>query len=226
MQGTYDEKLQPPASDVENVQIDKAIVHGCPQAKRILGIKAKYCLYAFVFLIVISLALGLGLGLGLKNKSHKTSASTPQPTSSPSTTTTRSSSDSAIPTAVTSGTHGLAENSCKFQTPRTYESRVGGAKFTQYCFTDWPRNGDSADGDGKVHDLNAITTYTFEACMDECAKMNQKHTGTPLCQAISYNANLTASVELGEDRANCYLKTKKGVNHQGTAESACAALVF
>ena len=223
--------------------VDQAISFGQPRQRKLLGVRLTYCVAGLVALLLLGLGLVLGLGLGLKHKSSQngttgaasspspistapsSSSSLPAPPSSHSQSATSTSSSGPAP--VKTGTHGLADNSCTFETPRTYHSPLGG-DFTQYCFTAWPRDEDAADGDGAVHDLNILIKYTFEACMDECVKINKKHQdkGPPLCQAVTYNSNLTSSVELSEEGGNCFLKTKKGVNRQGTAESACAALVF
>ncbi|POR33693.1 Uncharacterized protein TPAR_06087 [Tolypocladium paradoxum] len=102
----------------------------------------------------------------------------------------------------------------------------GRTSFTEYCFTDWPNGAEAADGRGNVTDISRTTVDAFEACMEACAKYNKKagDSGTQ-CRAITYNANLTSIIETGKQGGNCFLKDKKGVDLQGSAESACAAIV-
>ncbi|KJZ74473.1 hypothetical protein HIM_06069 [Hirsutella minnesotensis 3608] len=196
--------------------------------------RRKVLLFAIpAVLVILGVALGLGLGLGLKR-----GGATAPPTSSASPTShipsrSQSSSTSASPTSaapsapvVTSGTHGLAANSCTFQTPRTHLASQD-TRFTQYCFTDWPNGSEAADGKGRVRDLRRATVYTFEACMDECVAYNRGVArGAPTCQAVTYNSNLTSIIEEGRQGGNCFLKNKKAVNIQGSAESASAAIAL
>ncbi|KAB5522902.1 hypothetical protein GE09DRAFT_495077 [Coniochaeta sp. 2T2.1] len=125
---------------------------------------------------------------------------------------------------VTKGTIGLAANSCTFSTPKTFYIENTG--FTEYCFTDWPNKGEAFDGKGNVTDLTRTTVYTFEACMAACLDYNDSlDDGGTRCMAVTYNSNLTSVIAVGQQGGNCFLKDKRGVNRQGSAESACAALV-
>jgi len=127
---------------------------------------------------------------------------------------------------VTKGTVGLAANSCNFTAPKTYYASDG-TGFTDYCFTDWPSGDDTADGTGKVRDLTRATVYTFEACMQECLDYGDNVvSGGTRCAAVTYNANLTRIIALGHQGGNCFLKNKKGVDEQGSTESACAAITY
>ncbi|KAK2073254.1 hypothetical protein P8C59_007546 [Phyllachora maydis] len=147
------------------------------------------------------------------------SSVTPSPASSSSTSPTSSA-------PVTSGTTGLAANSCTFTTPKTV-SAADGTKFTEYCFTDWPNGVAAADGNGNVTDIARTTVYTFEECMAYCASYNaQISGGGTKCQAITYNSNLTDIIAVGKQGGDCFLKDKKGIDLQGSAESACAAIVY
>lgn len=207
--------------------------------RKILGMRVAVFWTALVIfiLVVLGIGIGIGLGVGLKRSNDNNSDSSPQTTSSSSmsqtttsdTTTqssTRTSTTSASTAVVTSGTHGMAANSCTFTAPKTYQAS-GGSTFTQYCFTDWPNGVDAADGSGPIKDLRRYTVYTFEDCMEQCLKYNKNlpSSGTK-CAAVTYNSNLTSIIEVGKQGGNCFLKNKKGEDRQGSAESACAALVF
>lgn len=72
-------------------------------------------------------------------------------------------------------------------------------------------------------DLTYTTVYTFEDCMQECLDYNDSKPKTR-CTAVTYNSNLTSIV--GGQGGNCFLKDRKGVNMQGSAESACAAIAL
>jgi hypothetical protein len=211
-----------------------------PRKKTILGVPRTifWVITGLVVLLVLGIALGAGLGVGLSNaskQSQTTSTATPTSTSGDSQTTSPpvTSPPSITPTStatstssapVTSGTTGLADNSCNFTTPKTYYA-ADGTGFTQYCFTDWPNKDAAADGVGNVTDLTYTTVYTFEACMQKCLDYNSRlTTGRTRCTAVTYNANLTSIIAIGQQGGNCFLKDKKGVNQQGSAESACAAI--
>lgn len=145
------------------------------------------------------------------------------PTSSPPSVTTSSTSTSTSSAPVTKGTVGLAANSCNFTTPKTFY--IDNTGFTEYCFTDWPNHEESFDGKGNVTDLTRTTVYTFESCMQACLDFNNNlDTGGTRCTAVTYNANLTSIIAIGRQGGNCFLKDKRGINQQGSAESACAAL--
>ncbi|EMC92939.1 hypothetical protein BAUCODRAFT_37846 [Baudoinia panamericana UAMH 10762] len=41
----------------------------------------------------------------------------------------------------------------------------------------------------------AKTVYSFFSCMDQCAIYNRNPNGGPLCLAVTYDANLTVTVD-------------------------------
>lgn len=212
--------------------------------RKILGLPRKFffALVALIIVVVLAVAIGVGVGVGTKHSSSSSSEADKSEQSSSSTSVTARStlSSSTIPSAsvatspssspsssaspITSGTHGVADNSCTFKQPKTYNSGDG-TQFTQFCFTDWPKNQPSANGKTNVTDLKALITYTFEACMDACAEYNDdlenKDSDTP-CRAVTYNANLTQAIEETDHDGNCWLKNTKGKDKQGTAEVASA----
>lgn len=204
---------------------------------KILGLSVATFWIIIVVLLLVVLGLGIGVGVGVGIRHGNGSSSRPdiqdadekQP---PTQTDSMSSADSrsetststATASAVTSGTTGLADNSCTFSTPKTYHASDG-TGFTQYCYTDWPNNSNAADGRGNVTDLYRKIVYTFEDCMEECLKYNDEN-GELKCRAITYNANLTSIVDVGQQGGNCFLKNKKGLDYQGSAESACAAIAL
>lgn len=208
-----------------------------PVQKKVLGIPSTtfWIATGFAVLVVLGIALGAGLGVGLSNKGQsQTSPSTPATSASslaPSDTTTAPPTPTKSTTAsttssafVTSGTTGLAANSCNFTTPKTYYA-PDGTGFTEYCFTDWPNREAAADGVGNVTDLRAATVYTFEDCMQKCLDYNESFvSGATRCTAITYNSNLTSIIAVGRQGGNCFLKNKRGVYQQGSAESASAAM--
>lgn len=201
-------------------------------------------------LLMLGVSLGVGLGLGLSSQRSAQSSSTAassvssgsalptftttliaggqgqitasSPTSSSPTRSSSSSSSSSAP--VTSGTTGLSANSCTSTAVRTYIS-ASGTSFTEYCFTDWPNREAAADGNGTIADISRTTVYTFEACMEACVAYNSEDPVVQ-CAAVTYNSNLTSIVAVGRQGGNCFLKDKKGVDRQGSAESACAAIVY
>ena len=206
--------------------------------KRIFGLTVPvfWALTAGIVLLVLGAGVGVGVGVGVagNNKSSSDAApdtadadnqdpadTSPSKSTSPSASASPSSTSSA---PVTSGTVGLADNSCTSSTPRTYTASDG-SHFTQFCFTDWPNGEVAADGTGKVKDLLALTLYTFEDCMDACLEYNEDLDDQDTsCSAVSYNSNLTSIVAVGKQGGNCFLKNKRGKDHTGSAESACAAI--
>lgn len=212
---------------------------GSPRRGTILGLSATlfWVIVGLVVLVVLGIALGVGLGVGLSNNNNRqnqdaqpsSTATQSQSTSSlPSTSlsssaTTSSTSTSTSSAPVTTGTVGVAANSCNFTAPKTfYIDNVG---FSEYCFTDWPNNDEAFDGKGNVTDLTRTIVYTFEACMQACLDFNADlGSSDTRCTAVTYNANLTSIVAVGQQGGNCFLKDKRGINQQGSAESACAAL--
>lgn len=213
---------------------NKEQADAAPEKKRILGIPAvAFYVIAAVGLVVVGLALGLGLGLGLGNSSSDggnargpgdvgsatTTTSIGHDSDNGSTSTSSSSSSSTSSAPVTSGTTGLADNSCTSNSPSTYYSSNGNLAFTKYCATDWPKGIEAFDGDGNVSDLFYDIVYTFEDCMDLCLDYNDALSdGDTLCNAVTYNSNLTRSV--AGQGANCFLKDKRGVDFSATAETA------
>lgn len=210
--------------------------------RKILGMRVGvfWTVLVIIIVVILGVGIGVGVGVGLKGDSDGDKSSSSSPTSSStsfsqtktsdtttqSSTSTGTSTTTATTAVVTSGTHGLAANSCTFTSPRTYQAS-GDSKFTQYCFTDWPSGVAAADGSGPVKDLKRTTVYTFEDCMNACVTYNKNLPKTSTkCEAITYNSNLTSIIEEGQQGGNCFLKNKKGQDLQGVAESACAALVF
>lgn len=213
-----------------------------PEHKKMLGLRVFvfWTLVALALLVALGVGVGVGVGVGAKHGSSSSPASSETPPSDgqgsmttsatshseTSSTATSTSTSSAATAVATSGTHGLAANSCTSTTPKTYHG-ADGTSFTEYCFTDWPNNSEAADGRGNVTDISRTTVYTFEACMEACVTYNKKvgDSGTQ-CRAITYNSNLTSIIEIGRQGGNCFLKNKKGVDLQGSAESACAAIAL
>lgn len=211
-------------------------------ARRILGLSVPvfWTLVAIAVLVVLGTGIGVGLGVGLSEANKSASAETtptpanapepspedadPEPPRESSTSPSSESPTSTTSAPVTSGTVGLAANSCNFTTPRTHTTNDG-THFTQFCFTDWPNGGSAHDGQGKVDDLRRLTKYTFEDCMDACISYNDDvgDDGTS-CMAVAYNSNLTSIIAVGKQGGNCFLKNKRGEDHTGSAESACAAI--
>jgi hypothetical protein len=112
--------------------------------------------------------------------------------------------------------------------PTTYYSNADSSvSFVTYCFTDWPNHDTAADGNGTVSDLRYTILYSFEDCMDECVRYNAGLTsGESKCAGVTYNSNLTSIVAIGQQGGNCFLKNATGVNRQGSATSACGAIVY
>lgn len=76
--------------------------------------------------------------------------------------------------------------------------------------------------DGTVDDLDYTTVYSFEDCMKACIQYNNQNSGQTQCQAITYQANLTAAV--AGQGGNCFLKNTQGVDvtGEGTLEASAA----
>lgn len=191
------------------------------------------CVVAGIVLLAIGLGVGLGVGLQRKHSSMpppSPAGSAASDTSSISilsgkpTSTSISSAATATATAsgpVTSGTTGIAANSCTFTSPQAYKA-PNNTSFIEHCFTDWPK-GDSTPDGGIVHDLKEVTVYTFEACMDACVSYNGKlSSGDTKCAAVTYNANLTLA--LTSHTGNCYLKDAMGVDVPAAVNAASAAI--
>ncbi|KAK4250203.1 hypothetical protein C7999DRAFT_38716 [Corynascus novoguineensis] len=205
-------------------------------AKQILGLSVPVFWTIAVIAVLVVLGTGVGIGVGVGLSQSRSSSDSPAPSTpttadpdptdpDPAATDLTSESPSSTSSApVTSGTVGLAANSCTFSTPRTFTASDGTA-FTQFCFTDWPNNGEAEDG-SEVSDLRRLTLYTFEDCMEACVSFNNNIEAdeTP-CKAVTYNSNLTSIIAVGKQGGNCFLKDKKGVNVLAIAESASAYVV-
>nr|POE96458.1 hypothetical protein CFP56_56508 [Quercus suber] len=143
-----------------------------------------------------------------------------------------SSSPSATSSAVTSGYTGITALTCNDTS--SYSSPYA-AMFTEECQKSYIAGQPSYTSDSTllVANLFGLTLYTFEACMDECAKRNLQFTYSetyPLngtrCEAVSYYADLTASV--GAWRGNCFLKNVRGVaaNGNGPVNASLTASAY
>lgn len=82
----------------------------------------------------------------------------------------------------------------------------------------------AAVGGRDIKDVDILTMYTFEDCMDACEKYNDDLVTGRRCWAVTYNSNLTSVVE--SQGGNCFLKDGKGINSQGSAEVASAAIAL
>jgi len=219
---------------------DAAIVTEKPasEKKKILGLSVGvfWTLVVLGFIAILGLGVGIGVGVGLRHGGSSSGSDSPpqteqptqsgQPTQSEQPSSSATSTTSSVEPFVTSGTSGLAANSCTFQTPRTFTASDG-TRFTQFCFTDWPRGVEASDGNGTVQDVGRTIVYTFEDCMEECIKHNKDMGSNGVaCMGVTYNSNLTSIVEVGKQGGNCFLKNKKGVNLPGSAESASAAVAL
>lgn len=204
--------------------------------RKILGLSVPVFWVALVVAVLVVLGTGIGVGVGVSQSKSSTGAAPEtadpepadpeDPTAEDPTSPSSTSPSSTSSAPVTSGTVGLADNSCTFSTPRTYTSSSG-THFTQFCFTDWPSGGAAADGRGEVEDLRRLTLYTFEDCMDACVSYNEdleEEEDATECLAVTYNSNLTSILAVGKQGGNCFLKNKRGEDHTGSAESACAAI--
>ena len=78
-------------------------------------------------------------------------------------------------------------------------------RYKEFCITDWPVGSGDIRGSGTVRDVQDVTTYTFESCMNPCDDYNVKYAG--MCKAVTYNANLTSA--LGFSGGNCILKSSQ-----------------
>jgi hypothetical protein len=231
-QGSYEVKPEATVHEKEAVTAKRKIL-GLPVA-------LFWTIVGLVIVLVLGVALGAGLGAGLRHgdsASSTTTSTSPSATAAQATTpsapatktsTTRSATAQPSPTAsfVTSGTHGLAANSCNSTDPKNYFA-PDGTEFTEYCFTDWPNGGAAADGQSPVQDLDTVTVYTFEDCMQQCLDFNSGLSGNDTqCHAVTYNSNLTSILEVGQQGGDCFLKNKRG-SSQGTGSlfSACAVVV-
>ncbi|TPX17721.1 uncharacterized protein E0L32_002822 [Thyridium curvatum] len=174
-------------------------------------------------LVVLAVGLGVGLGLGLRRSSSSNSAQHTQTASPTLPAGNAITATSGNPAIATSGTTGTSANSCTYKDPRTYAAKDQKTRFTTYCFTDWYQNDPAADGNGQVKDISKTIKYTFEDCMEACVTWNANPSRSSWCAAVTYNSNLTDYIP-GQG-ANCFLKDRKGVDAQGTAESASAAIV-
>jgi hypothetical protein len=235
----YGYAAKPAGADDEK----EAVTGGAGAKKRILGLPVMAFWAVIIGIaVVLGVALGAGLGIGLKHNDTVPAAATtttttsanatavpestkPPTTTKPSTSTTTKDLPSPTTSYVTSGTSGLAANSCNSTDPKNYFA-PDGTQFTEYCFTDWPDGAAAADGQGKVQDLDAVTVYTFEDCIQNCLDYNQGLAANETqCRAVTYNSNLTSIIEVGQQGGDCFLKNKNGASHgTGSIFSACAVM--
>lgn len=198
--------------------------------KRILGFRIRTVSAIAALIVVIALGVGIGAGVGIGRQQRTKDPSSLSTTSglpSTSSVSTPAPSSSGSPTStqdvapVTSGTHGIAANSCKSKDPQTYRTGKG-TTFVAYCFTDWPTGHRAFDGDGIVKDIGKATVYDFESCMEECEKFNDENGNETRCWAITYSANLTSSI--GGQGGNCFLKDRRGIDILAGGLVASAAM--
>ncbi|KAI6358234.1 hypothetical protein MCOR25_007400 [Pyricularia grisea] len=203
---------------------------------KVLGVPVAvfWALLVLIVLAAVGLGAGLGVGLSQRNNGSGTSAANPEsqqtdsaPTKTtsqtqgaPGSTSTATSTTTTTQPAVTAGTRGLAANSCNFDGSKVYTS--GAEKFEAFCSVDWPQGVGAASGSGTVKDVDKALVYSFEDCMGECVKYNEKLPDVR-CVAVTYNSNLTDFFPTFG--ANCFLKDKKGQNYPGKDTSACAAML-
>lgn len=147
---------------------------------------------------------------------HVNSASSPSTTQKSITTSTTSSAP------VTSGTSGLASDPCPAKNQTTIRASTG-SLFSVLCSVDWPKGIKSADGRGKVQDLEYRTEYSLEDCIGACVDYNQDRT-KDTCKGVTYSANLTASFDGGQG-GNCFLKDRIGSYFATSDTTMCAGLV-
>ncbi|TLS24316.1 hypothetical protein PpBr36_09066 [Pyricularia pennisetigena] len=221
---------------------NRALEKPAQRRSKVLGVPVAVFWALLVLIVLGTVGLGAGLGVGLSQRNDgaaqgkaagapatdpesqetgtgptRTTTPTPQgPAGSTSTTT-----SSTTQAAVTAGTRGLAANSCDFDGSRVYAS--GADKFEAFCSVDWPQGVGAAGGGGSVvKDVGRALVYSFEACMGECVKYNEKLPDVR-CVAVTYNSNLTDFFPIFA--ANCFLKDKKGQNFPAKDTSACAAML-
>ncbi|PHH88575.1 hypothetical protein CDD83_7356 [Cordyceps sp. RAO-2017] len=197
---------------------------GVKKRSKLFGMSAAgfWAVIIVLLLVILGVGIGTGVGFGVSRGSNRASPSTGNEDMAP--TGTAASTSTATPALVTSGTSGVAANSCNFRSPRMYTASKG-HDFIQYCFTDWPAGSVAAYGRGTVADLGLRTSYTFESCIEECVKYNKELGGRiNMCEGVSYIANLTSSIEVRKLGGNCFLKDKKGIDSGGTPEAASAEL--
>lgn len=176
-------------------------------------------------LLLVGAGVGLGIGFGLRSNPPR--AASPTNSTSPSSTPTNPSTTNSPSTApVTSGTTGVAAYNCTSTTPFQYTTSDG-TNFTEHCGVDWTNGTRAADGNGTVQDISQVLAYTIESCVANCVAWNWNAVSTHsdiLCNAVTYNANLTSSFP--KHKANCWLKTKHGVDRVETGTPiASAAMV-
>jgi hypothetical protein len=180
----------------------------------------------------IALLVGFGAGIGVGHATGSRRASTP--TSAATSLASGATATAATTTsAVTSGATGIAAFSCNSTSSNMYTSASGRGgqptTFIEDCYTDYftgPQtlsNGTSVN----VTNVESITAYSFQGCMDECVQYNGKlQVDVVACQAVTYYANLSASIP--ESGANCWLLDSRGNRHNGdlTANYALAASAY
>lgn len=230
-----------PSSDQVGIEVPKEIPSASgpvKEQKRIFGLpKRMFIGLSVAFAVLIVLGVGVGVGVAVGTSKRHGDSSEQSPTNVPAISSVLTSSESQTPPAsetppasktssapVTSGTVGIASNTCTSKDPQTYRTDKG-TTFVEFCFTDWPKGVRSPNSAAKVVDLDAIIVYTFESCMDKCEEYNVDLTESQTkCWAVTYNSNLTGSV--GGQGANCFLKDRRGTDvlAGGTTASAGRAL--
>ena len=181
--------------------------------------------------VLVLLAIGLGVGLHFRSNTVNststnttsqqsvTTTSSPIPTTSSSSSSSSSSTTTTLPTTsttapVTSGTTGIAGNDCKTRGSNEYTTSNNPTNFIFDCEADYPLGEPAYSGDSTVNDLLGMITYTFEECMENCAIYNTQTSITTPCRAITYAANLTASIP-NHSNTNCWLKNVRGERYYG-----------
>ena len=86
---------------------------------------------------------------------------------------------------------------------------------------DWPIGFDAVGG-GVVDDVQAVTVYTFESCMNACDSFNVQREGE--CKGITYNADLSSSV--GFSGGNCIMKSRPAKDGVETGDTIASAAVL
>ncbi|KAI9035585.1 uncharacterized protein KD926_003245 [Aspergillus affinis] len=177
--------------------------------KTICGLQpAVFWLSVIIAALIVGGAVGGGVGGSLASKNHDTNTS-PQSTgtaissaSSPSTTQEKTTMSATSSAPATSGTSGLASDPCPAINQTTIRASTG-SLFSVLCSVDWPNGVKSADGKGKVQDLDYRTEYSLEDCIGACVDYNRDRT-KETCKGVTYSANLTAAFDGGQG-GNFYL---------------------
>ena len=101
------------------------------------------------------------------------------------------------------------------------------------CGIDYQVNVLNWNSTSNITNVALRTTYSFEACMDQCSLFNSQQVspsqaangGVDNCQAVTYNANLTFA--LADNGGNCWLKSSRGQKYTyGAAYDALLGSAF